>query len=149
MKIATAFLLLLGITVGSAGSIGFAAQGPTAERQQFIRVEAPVVVLTHVRVIDGTGAAARDDQTIVIADGKIQSIGPSAPANLPANAQTIDLRGLHRIARPCGDAQPHVFPHGRISADVFQHGDKLPASLSGAGRHNDSHYRQRCALHRS
>ena len=87
MKIATSFLLLVGIAVGSF------AQGPTAERQQFIRVEAPVVVLTHVRIIDGTGAEARDDQTIVIADGKIQSIGPGAPANLLANAQTVDLRG--------------------------------------------------------
>ena len=74
MKIVTAFLLLVGITVGSAGSI---VQGPTAERQQFIRVEAPVVVLTHVRVIDG----------------KVQSIGGGAPANLPANAQTVDLQG--------------------------------------------------------
>ena len=54
MKIATAFLLLLGV---AASSIGSMAQGPAAERQQFIRFAAPVVVLTHVRVIDGTGAA--------------------------------------------------------------------------------------------
>src|ERR1051325_2396413 len=90
MKIVIAFLLLCCIVSGSG------AQGQNAERQQFIRVEAPVIVLTHVRIIDGTGAAARDDQTIVIAEGKIQSIGASgagAPANLPANAQTVDLRG--------------------------------------------------------
>jgi hypothetical protein len=61
MKIGTVFLLLAAFAAGSF------AQAPTAERQQFIRVEAPVVVLTHVRIIDGTGAAARDDQTIVIA----------------------------------------------------------------------------------
>ncbi len=43
-----------------------------SERQQFIRVEAPVIALTNVRVIDGTGGAPREDQTIVIRDGKIQ-----------------------------------------------------------------------------
>ncbi|HXI89533.1 MAG TPA: amidohydrolase, partial [Blastocatellia bacterium] len=109
MKIATAFLLLVGIAVGSF------AQGPTAERQQFIRVEAPVVVLTHVRIIDGTGAAARDDQTIVIADGKIQSIGTTgagAPPNLPANAQTLDLRGFTALPGLVGMHNHMFFPMG-------------------------------------
>ena len=115
MKIATAFLLLVGISAGSPGSIasiGSIAQGPTAERQQFIRVEAPVVVLTHVRIIDGTGAEARDDQTIVIADGKIQSIGASAPPNLPANAQTLDLRGCTVLPGLVGMHDHMFFPQG-------------------------------------
>ncbi|HWO00617.1 MAG TPA: amidohydrolase family protein [Blastocatellia bacterium] len=115
MKIATAFLLLVGITVGSADSIGFVAQGPTAERQQFIRVEAPVVVLTHVRIIDGTGAAARDDQTIVIAQGKIQSIGATeagAPASVPANAQTVDLSGCTVLPGLVGMHNHMFFPMG-------------------------------------
>lgn len=109
MKIVTAFLLVIGIAVGSV------AQGPTAERQQFIRVEAPVVVLTHVRIIDGTGAAARDDQTIVIADGKIQSIGTSgagAPAGLPGNAQTVDLRGYTVLPGLVGMHNHMFFPQG-------------------------------------
>ena len=112
MKIATTFLLLAGISVGSAGSN---VQGPAAERQQFIRVEAPVVVLTHVRIIDGTGAPARDDQTIVIADGKIQSIGASAagaPANLPASAQTLDLRGYTALPGLVGMHDHMFFPQG-------------------------------------
>ena len=111
MKIATAFLLLVGTTVGSAGS-NF--QGPTAERQQFIRVEAPVVVLTHVRIIDGTGAAALDDQTIVIADGKIKSIGASAPPDLPANAQTVDLRGYTALPGLVGMHNHMFFPMGDL-----------------------------------
>src|SRR5439155_19765986 len=109
MKIATAFLLLVGIAVGSF------AQGPTAERQQFIRVEAPVVVLTHVRIIDGTGAEARDDQTIVIAQGKIQSIGATgagAPPNLPATAQTVDLRGYTALPGLVGMHDHMFFPMG-------------------------------------
>ena len=109
MKIATAFLLLLGVAAGSVGSL---VQGPSAERQQFIRVEAPVVVLTHVRVIDGTGAPARDDQTIVIADGKIQSVGAGAPPNLPANAKTIDLQGCTALPGLVGMHDHMFFPMG-------------------------------------
>lgn len=63
----------------------------TPDRQQFIRTEAPLIVLAHVRVIDGTGAAAREDQTLIISGGKIQSVGPSADAKVPPNAQTLDL----------------------------------------------------------
>src|SRR5688572_30905942 len=64
-----------------------------SDRQQFIRVEAPLIALTNVRVIDGTGAAPRDDQTIIIQGGKIQSIGPTASTTYPADARTVDLKG--------------------------------------------------------
>jgi len=40
--------------------------------RQFIRTDARIIALSHVRVIDGTGVAAKDDQTIVISEGKIQ-----------------------------------------------------------------------------
>jgi imidazolonepropionase-like amidohydrolase len=123
MKIATAFLLLLGVAAGSVGSL---AQGPSAERQQFIRVEAPVVVLTHVRIIDGTGAAARDDQTIVIADGKIQSIGPAAPPNLPENARTIDLQGCTALPGLVGMHDHMFFPMGGIPPMYSDMGTSFP-----------------------
>jgi len=106
MKIISAFLLLVCMVGGSI------AQGPAADRQQFIRVEAPVVVLTHVRIIDGTGAAPVDDQTIVIADGKIQSIGASSPTGLPANAQTVDLRGYTALPGLVGMHDHMFFPMG-------------------------------------
>jgi cytosine/adenosine deaminase-related metal-dependent hydrolase len=59
--------------------------------RQFVSVDAPIVALTHIRLIDGTGAPAREDQTIVLKDGVIFSVGPSAGAVIPAGAQTIDL----------------------------------------------------------
>jgi len=106
MKTATALLLLFGIAIISP------AQAPNSDLQQFIRVEAPVVVLAHVRVIDGTGAPARDDQTIVIADGKIQSIGPSTTENLPSSAQTLDLRGYTVLPGLVGMHDHMFFPQG-------------------------------------
>jgi imidazolonepropionase-like amidohydrolase len=109
MKVVTTILLLVFVVSSSKSSI---AQGPLADRQQFIRVEAPVVVLTHVRIIDGTGAPAVDDQTIVISDGKIQSIASNAPTNLPANAQTLDLRGYTVLPGLVGMHNHMFFPMG-------------------------------------
>src|SRR5215813_11598830 len=61
--------------------------------QTFITVSSPSVVLRNVRVIDGTGAAALENQAIVIVDGKIRSIGANSSVQVPASAQTIDLSG--------------------------------------------------------
>lgn len=60
---------------------------------EFVSVNAPVFVLNHVRVIDGTGAPAKEDQAVVIADGKIASIGAAGAAQPPAGAQILDRSG--------------------------------------------------------
>ncbi|HEX5263908.1 MAG TPA: hypothetical protein VFW13_10305, partial [Phenylobacterium sp.] len=65
---------------------------PTAAVQPFVRVNAKTVVLRHVRLIDGTGAAAQTDRTVVVADGKITAVGgPDLAA--PAGAEVLDLAG--------------------------------------------------------
>src|SRR5215213_2876624 len=84
----------------------------TPERQQFIRTEAPVVALTHVRVIDGTGTPAKEDQTIIITDGKIQSVEASAGARIPANTQTLDLNGYTVLPGLVGMHNHMFFPMG-------------------------------------
>jgi imidazolonepropionase-like amidohydrolase len=89
-----------------------AVQAQQPERQQFIRVEAPVIALTHVRVIDGTGAAALEDQTILITEGKIQWVGAAANANIPANAQTMDLKGYTVLPGLVGMHDHMFFPMG-------------------------------------
>jgi enamidase len=69
-----------------------AQQNPNAVAN-FVKVNAPVVALTHARLIDGTGAAARSDQTIVIRDGAIAAVGDSSRLAPPAGATVIDLTG--------------------------------------------------------
>jgi imidazolonepropionase-like amidohydrolase len=59
----------------------------------FVRTAAPVIALTNVRVIDGTGAPARDRQTLVLRDGQIADVGDAARVTVPAGAETIDLAG--------------------------------------------------------
>lgn len=63
----------------------------------YIKVDAPAVVLTNLRVIDGTGAPARANQTVVIRGGNIESIGDAAPAKLPEGVVTLDLAGKSAI----------------------------------------------------
>jgi imidazolonepropionase-like amidohydrolase len=111
-------LLLLSVAITSL------AQAP--DRQQFIRTEAPVIVLSHVRVIDGTAAAPRDDQTIVISDGKIQSIEPSATAKVPGNAQTLDLQGYTVLPGLVGMHNHMFFPMGGSPPMYSNMGSSFP-----------------------
>jgi imidazolonepropionase-like amidohydrolase len=71
------------------------AQRPTlsAETMKYLRVDAPVVALTHVRVIDGTGAPPRADQTVVVSNGSIAWVGPAGSAAIPDGATVLDLAG--------------------------------------------------------
>jgi imidazolonepropionase-like amidohydrolase len=76
-------------------SLELDAQRPTlsAAVRSYVAVDTPVLALTHARVIDGTGAPARDDQTIIIRDGRIAALGASGSAAIPAGAQVVDLTG--------------------------------------------------------
>jgi len=56
----------------------------------FVAYDDPVIALMHARVIDGTGAAPREDQTVIIHDGKVAAIGTS---KAPDGARVIDLTG--------------------------------------------------------
>jgi imidazolonepropionase-like amidohydrolase len=49
--------------------------------------------LTNVSVIDGTGAPATRNQTIVVAGGIIRFVGDATAAQPPADATVLDLRG--------------------------------------------------------
>ncbi|HEX6161941.1 MAG TPA: amidohydrolase family protein [Vicinamibacterales bacterium] len=59
----------------------------------YVSIDSPLIALTHARVIDGTGAPAREDQTLIISDGVITAIGSSSSTPAPANAHTMDLTG--------------------------------------------------------
>ena len=88
------FLLVAALLVAATT---FAQTPKPNDTTEFVSVDAPVFVLNHVRVIDGTGAAAKEDQAVVIANGKIQSIGPAASAQIPQGAQTLDRTGYSVI----------------------------------------------------
>jgi enamidase len=78
----------------------------------FVKVDAPVIVLTHVRVIDGTGSPARDDQTIVLNHAKIESVSDAASASVPKDAQVLDLHGYTVIPGLVGMHEHMFYPAG-------------------------------------
>ena len=118
-------ILVAAAAAVSIGSSAFAAPilaPPSAlvpELQQYVKIAGGRVALTHVRVIDGTGAAPAEDQTILIDGPKIAGIQAASTA-VPDGYQAIDLTGasvmpgivgmhnhLYYIARPNLDASGH------------------------------------------
>jgi enamidase len=59
----------------------------------FIAIDAPVVALTNARVIDGTGAPAKERQTLVLRGGAIAALGDAGTVAVPEGAHVLDLAG--------------------------------------------------------
>jgi imidazolonepropionase-like amidohydrolase len=81
-----------------------AAQTLSPAVREYVKLDQPAIVLTHVRVIDGTGAPAKEDQTIVLANGRIQSVGGS----IPSDVRVLDLTG-HTILPGLVMVHEHLF----------------------------------------
>jgi len=88
------------------------AQTLSPEVRAFVKVDAPIVALTHVRVVDGTGAARRDDQTVLIRNSKIESVGDASTAKVPTDAQLLDLHGYTVIPGLVGMHDHMFYPVG-------------------------------------
>ncbi len=97
---------------GGAAQGGGAGRGPGAQLRQFIRTDAPVIALTHVKIIDGTGAAARDNQTIILDHGKIAWVGAASEAQIPKDAQVMDLPGYTVMPGMVGMHEHLFYPAG-------------------------------------
>jgi len=91
MKLLRLFVML----TASAASVSAQPARPALGNavRQYVAIDTALLALTHVRVIDGTGAPARDDQTIVIRNGIIAALGPSSSVTAPAGARVLDLTG--------------------------------------------------------
>jgi hypothetical protein len=68
------------------------APKPSAEVRKFITHDQPLLALAHVRVVDGTGAPAQEDRTVVLRGGRIETILDAA-APVPGGATVLDLTG--------------------------------------------------------
>jgi len=109
---------LLTAALGSAALLSLLspaldAQNRPAQYQQFVAVEAPVVALTNVKLIDGTGSPQVDGQTVVIEGDRITAVGPTGSVSIPSGAETLDLSG-------------HT-----VSAEEVEPGIKVPSARCG------------------
>jgi len=69
------------------------AQTLGPEVRPFVALDVPAFMLRHVRVIDGTGAAAREDQSVVVVGGRVQAVGPAQSVKSPDGAKVLDYPG--------------------------------------------------------
>jgi imidazolonepropionase-like amidohydrolase len=86
--ISTVFLL---VAIASAQSPPAAMLSPVVK--EYVKIDDDIIALTHVRVIDGTGAAARADQTIILRNGRIEAAGSAVSTAIPKGAKVLDLPG--------------------------------------------------------
>jgi imidazolonepropionase-like amidohydrolase len=95
-----------------------AAQTPTLSKpvQAFVAHGEPLIAITHVRVIDGTGAAPREDQTVLLREGRIAAIGPGVA--LPADATRIDAHGRTLIPGLVGMHDHMFYPAPKVNPDA-------------------------------
>ncbi len=117
------FLAIAYLTSVSLAGFAQISKSPLAP---YISVSAPVVALTHVEVIDGTGVAPTLDQTIVLDHGKIASFGSSSGAQIPSGAKVLDLHG-HTVYPGLVGMHEHLFyvepgraQYGLVGGEMFQ-----------------------------
>ncbi|WP_243287059.1 amidohydrolase family protein [Geothrix terrae] len=106
----TVLLALLALRLGAQVST------PSAELRQYLKVEAPVVALMHARVVDGTGSPAREDQTLILRNGRIEALGASANLAAPKEALVLDLAG-HTVLPGLVGMHNHLFYTHSIHSD--------------------------------
>jgi imidazolonepropionase-like amidohydrolase len=91
VRFATAALLLAAPAIAAQSPATKPTLSP--ETREFVSVDAPIVALTHVKLIDGTGAPAVDDQTVVIQNGKVSALGKTGTVSIPKGAKVLALAG--------------------------------------------------------
>ena len=110
---------LLGLVCALLIAVPLAAQQRPAlapAARAFVSVDEPVVALTHVRLVDGTGAPARQDQTVIVRGTRIESVGPAATTPIPAGARVMDLSG-HTVIPGLVSLHEHTY-FGGLSRSV-------------------------------
>lgn len=98
---------------------------PGKSVEPFVKVPAGKLALVHVRVIDGTGAAAQHNRTLLIADGKIAGIQPDDAA-VPSDYRIIDATGKSVIPGIVG-MHDHQYYVARPNTTIT--GSELPVLL--------------------
>jgi len=113
------------------------AQAPpklAPEVRAFVKEDAAVMALMHVRVIDGTGAAPRADQTLVIRDGKIAALGDAASTKVPEGAKILDLSGRTAIPGLVGMHDHMYYPSPGGAPPLYpQHAASFPRMYLAGG----------------
>ncbi|MGH7458560.1 MAG: amidohydrolase family protein [Longimicrobiaceae bacterium] len=102
------FTLTLALLLATPLAAQTPAAGLSPAVLEFVTIDAPVIALTRVRVVDGTGAAPAEDQTVLIRDGRIAGVGPTGRVAVPADAEVLELPG-HTVIPGLVGLHNHTF----------------------------------------
>jgi imidazolonepropionase-like amidohydrolase len=101
--------------------ISLAAQEQASPVLRYAKESAPVLVLEHVRLIDGTGAAPKDNVRIDLSGGKITAVQPSGSRSpYPIHAKVLDMKGKTVIPGLVGMHEHLFYPLPQRPGDGVQ-----------------------------
>ena len=107
-------LLWLGICLPGMA----AAASLSPQVQAFVVHDQSTLAIVHVRVIDGRGHPAQDDQTVLLRDGRIAAVGPHLA--LPAGAVQIDGAGRTLIPGLVGMHDHMFYPAPKVNPEAHE-----------------------------
>src|SRR5262245_20170542 len=94
---------------------------------QFVKVNGPTIAIVHAKVVDGTGAPAKTDQTILIRGETIVAVGAASRVSVPEDATVVDATGKSVIPGLIG-LHDHMYYGG-----MKLMGDSYPRLFLSAG----------------
>ncbi len=101
LLLAVLALALPGTAVGQ-----LATELSSQVRDRYVKVSAPAYVLRNVTLIDGTGAPARVNQSVVVEEGRITQVG--SQVDIPPDAELLNLSG-HTLIPGMVGLHDHLF----------------------------------------
>lgn len=112
-------LVVMALAVFGALHAQAQTPAPSAEVRKFLKFDQPLIALTHVRVIDGTGGPAQEDRTVVLRNGRIEAVTDAEVAP-PAGAHVVALEG-HSVMPGLVGMHNHLMYTASLNQDEDGH----------------------------
>ena len=98
----------LSSAVGLAAPLAGQRPLPGSEAAAYVAVDAPVVALRDVTLLDGAGGPARRNQTVVLQGNRIAAVGAGDVVAVPEDAYVVELAG-HTVMPGMVGLHNHLF----------------------------------------
>ena len=104
------WLAIAGLLCTAGLTTPLAAQRPArgSEAASYVSIDAPVVALQDVTLVDGTGGPVRRNQTIVLEGNRIAAVGAADAVSVPEGAAVVELSG-HTVMPGMVGLHNHLF----------------------------------------
>jgi imidazolonepropionase-like amidohydrolase len=107
------------LALAICGAVQAQTPAPSAEVRKFLKYDQPLIALTHVRVIDGTGGPAQEDRTVVLRNGRIDAVTDARVAP-PDGALVVPLAG-HSVMPGLVGMHNHLMYTASLNQDEEGH----------------------------